>query len=209
MSLAAIRITKAKEAVASALYYARCCVKRDIDNLKKKHAEELERLKNLSSKAKMEKIFDDDWKKTMTVLERDALTIARYIVGSIKTDSIFTHVETDSCLLSGEVIKFLHLNPVDKDKLSRGEKEIWASTLMSEAARSVQTRADTKNTRKIPSGHVLWHGWGIISPTGLVLEAIRDRSHYIVERLDTMRSGARFVKVEAVLIPATRRLKTK
>lgn len=37
---------KSKQAVASALYYARCCVKRDIENLKKKHAEELERLKN-------------------------------------------------------------------------------------------------------------------------------------------------------------------
>lgn len=157
----------------------------------------------------MEKIFDDDWKKTMTVLERDALTIARYITGSIKTASIFTHVETDSCLLSGEVVKFLHPNLVDEDKLSEDEKEIWASTLLSEAARSVQTWTDTKNTRKIPSGHVLWHGWGIISPTGLVLEAIKERSKYLVNRLDGKHRDAKLVKVEAVLIPATRRLKTK
>lgn len=36
---------KAKEAVASALYYARSCIKEDIEKLKKLHADEIAKLK--------------------------------------------------------------------------------------------------------------------------------------------------------------------
>lgn len=156
----------------------------------------------------MEKIFDDDWEKTMTVLERDALTIARHIIGSIKTDSIFAHVENDARRLSGEVINFLHCYPIDEDKLSQDEKEIWASTLLSEAARSVQTWTDTRNTKKIQPGTRIWHGWGVISPKGRTIAAISTSKKSARLAMRHYHSkDFKLIRVEAILIH-TKRSKT-
>ena len=58
-------------------------------------------------------------------------------------------------------------------------------------------------------GPVRWSGWGIISPKGLCLEAVKERSSYIVEKLEGRPRGSRLVRVQATLTPVTRTLKTR
>ena len=54
-----------------------------------------------------------------------------------------------------------------------------------------------------------WSGFGIISPKGLFLEAISERSSYIVKLLESRPKRSRLVKVQATLTPVTRDLKVK